>query len=189
VRDNILRLNEPTLKDLRMTLADYSLTAFTVLNGARIVAYFPQIVCVCRDRSGASSVSITTWVMFFSANLATVFYALTVTGDRLIAGVFALNAIACGVIFALILRKRMTHAWRDNDRPDPNHSRQMLASARLTLTALLARLRRAAEDRIAARHAGDRWTDAVERKINEEWRDYRCGRMHWSNLHQPGRDR
>ena len=36
-----------------MTLADYSVTAFTVLNGARIVAYLPQIVCVHRDRTGA----------------------------------------------------------------------------------------------------------------------------------------
>jgi hypothetical protein len=92
-----------------MTLADYSLTAFTVLNGARVMAYVPQIVCVCRDRAGASSVSMMTWGLFCSANLATVFYALTVTGDRIIAGVFTLNAIGCILILALILKKRISH--------------------------------------------------------------------------------
>jgi hypothetical protein len=70
-----------------MTLQDYSVTAFTVLNGARIVAYLPQIVCVHRDRAGVFSVSMMTWGMFFSANMATVFYTLAVVGDRIMAGV------------------------------------------------------------------------------------------------------
>jgi hypothetical protein len=159
-----------------MTLQDYSLAAFTVLNGARIVAYFPQIICVCRDRTGASSVSIMTWGMFCSANLATVFYALT-TGDPIIAGVFASNAIACTVILALIIRKRMTYAWSKSHGADQSHSQQMLASRQFTLAGLLARFRFTAEDRIAARHAGDRWSDAVEREINKDWRDYHCGRL------------
>jgi hypothetical protein len=88
-----------------MTLKDYSVTAFAVLNGARIVAYLPQIICVYRDRAGASSVSMMTWGIFFSANMATVFYALTVSGDHIVAGIFAANAAACIAIFALILRK------------------------------------------------------------------------------------
>jgi hypothetical protein len=92
-----------------MTLQDYSLTAFAVLNGARLVAYVPQILCVFRDQSGASSVSLMTWGLFCSANLATVIYALTVTGDRLIAGVFTLNTVGCVVVFALILKKRISH--------------------------------------------------------------------------------
>ena len=37
-----------------MTLADYSFAVFTVFSGARMVAYLPQIVCVHRDRTGAS---------------------------------------------------------------------------------------------------------------------------------------
>lgn len=159
-----------------MTLQDYSVTAFTVLNGARIVAYLPQMICVCRDRTGASSVSMMTWGMFCSANLATVFYALTVTEDRIIAGVFAFNAIACIVIFALILRKRLAYAWSGDHRELRRHPLQMFASFQSTIIALAASLRQRIEDRIAERHAGDRWSDAVERDINAQWRDYRCGR-------------
>src|SRR5262245_62000951 len=92
-----------------MTLAEYSLTAFTVLNGARLVAYVPQIVCVYRDRAGATSVSMMTWGMFFSANVATVFYALAAAGDSIVAAVFAINAVACITIFALIVKRRVAH--------------------------------------------------------------------------------
>ena len=41
-----------------MTLADYSMAAFALLNGGRIVAYMPQIMCVYRDRNGAGAVSL-----------------------------------------------------------------------------------------------------------------------------------
>jgi hypothetical protein len=159
-----------------MTIEDYSLTAFTVLNGGRIVAYLPQIICVCRDRTGASSVSMMTWGMFCSANLATVFYALTITGDKIIAGVFALNAIACTVIFALILRKRLAYALNKDRRAAQGHPQPLLASCRSAINALAATLRQRLEDRLAERHAGDRWSDSVEREINEQWRDYHCGR-------------
>jgi hypothetical protein len=158
-----------------MTLADYSVTAFTVLNGARIFAYLPQIVCVHRDRSGASSVSMMTWGMFFSANVATVVYALAVVGDRIMAGVFAANAAACIAIFGLILRKRIAHAWRDS-RTGGGPSALFPVSQAGRIGSLF-RLRRRMEDRIAARHAGDRWSDTVEREINRDWLNYRCGRL------------
>jgi hypothetical protein len=161
------------LKESPMTLADYSVTAFTILNGARIVAYLPQIVCVHRDRAGASSVSMMTWGMFFSANMATVFDALAVIGDRVMAGVFAANAVACVAIFALILRKRIAHAWRDS-RTDSN----IFLFGRSSIPGWLSRLHHRLEDRIAAQHAGDRWSDTVEREINKDWLDYRCGRRH-----------
>jgi hypothetical protein len=160
-----------------MTLEDYSLTAFTALNGARIVAYLPQIICVCRDRTGASSVSMMTWGMFCSANLATVFYALTVTGDRIIAVVFALNAIACTIIFALILRKRIAYALSSDRCAVQKYPQQLLASCRSAIKGFLARAHQRLEDRLAERHAGDRWSDSIERDINARWRDYRCGRQ------------
>jgi hypothetical protein len=159
-----------------MTMADYSVTAFTVLNGARIAAYLPQIMCLHRYRAGASSVSMMTWGMFFSANMATVFYALAVIGDRVMAVVFAANAVFCIAIFALILRKRIVHAWRDN-RTDGDGP-AAFSFGRPSITEWLSRLPHRAEDRIAARHAGDRWSDAVEREINKDWQDYRCGRLH-----------
>jgi hypothetical protein len=90
-----------------MTLADYSMTAFALLNGARIIAYLPQIICVYRDPNGAVAVSLFTWIMFTAANLATVSYALTVSGDLVVAGVFALNALSCLVIATLIAVRRI----------------------------------------------------------------------------------
>ena len=33
-----------------MTLAEYSMTAFALLNGGRVIAYMPQIVCIYRDQ-------------------------------------------------------------------------------------------------------------------------------------------
>ena len=90
-----------------MTLADYSMTAFALLNGGRAVAYFPQMIRVYRDPHGAAAVSLMTWALFAAANVATVCYALTVSNDRVVAIVFALNAVGCTAIAALTLIKRM----------------------------------------------------------------------------------
>jgi hypothetical protein len=86
-----------------MTLADYSMTAFALLNGGRPIAYMPQIMCVYRDRNGAEAVPLLTWAMFTAANLATVSYSLTVSNDPVIASVFALNAVCC---MAITCRRR-----------------------------------------------------------------------------------
>ncbi|TMJ01447.1 MAG: hypothetical protein E6G97_16330 [Alphaproteobacteria bacterium] len=90
-----------------MTLADYSMTAFALLNGGRVLAYMPQILCVYRCRNGAPAVSLTTWLMFTAANLATVSYAVTVSADLVVAGVFALNAAGCLAITALVAVRRI----------------------------------------------------------------------------------
>ena len=95
-----------------MTLADYSMTAFALLNGARVLAYMPQIICVYRDPNGAVAVSLLTWIMFTAANLATVSYALTVSHDLVIAGVFALNALGCLVIAMLIVVRRVARSMQ-----------------------------------------------------------------------------
>jgi len=90
-----------------MTLAEYSMTAFALLNGGRVIAYMPQIICVYRDPNGAVAVSLLTWSMFTAANLATVSYALTVSCDLVVAGVFALNALGCLIITMLIAMRRV----------------------------------------------------------------------------------
>ena len=90
-----------------MTLAEYSMTAFALLNGGRVIAYMPQIICVYRDPNGAVAVSLLTWIMFTAANLATVSYALTVSCDLVVAGVFALNALGCLIITMLIAMRRI----------------------------------------------------------------------------------
>lgn len=95
-----------------MTLAEYSLTAFAVLNGGRSVAYFPQLVRVYRDPHGAAAVSLLTWALFAAANVATVFYALAVSNDHVVAIVFALNAIGCLAIFGATALKRINDGRR-----------------------------------------------------------------------------
>ena len=93
-----------------MTLAEYSMTAFAVLNGGRAVAYFPQMIRVYRDPHGATAVSLVTWGLFAAANVATVSYALTVSHDPIMAFVFALNAIGCLAIVGLTTLKRSSVA-------------------------------------------------------------------------------
>jgi hypothetical protein len=90
-----------------MTLAEYSIGAFAVLNGLRVFAYIPQILCVHRDGNGAVAVSATTWSLFLAANIATVTYALAVSRDLLVAVVFSANALGCLSIVALIVMKRL----------------------------------------------------------------------------------
>jgi hypothetical protein len=95
-----------------MTLADYSMVAFALLNGGRTVAYFPQMIRVYRDPHGAAAVSLLTWVLFAAANIATAGYALTASNDRIMAIVFALNAICCLAIAGLTASKRIDVARR-----------------------------------------------------------------------------
>jgi hypothetical protein len=90
-----------------MTLADYSLLAFTLLNGARAIAYLPQIIRIHRDPHGAAAVSVSTWSLFAAANFATTWYALTVFSDNLTACVFAVNAAGCVGIAGLTALKRI----------------------------------------------------------------------------------
>jgi hypothetical protein len=90
-----------------MTLAEYSMMAFALLNGGRAVAYFPQMVRVYRDPNGAAAVSLVTWNLFAAANVATVCYALTVSYDLIVASVFAVNAAGCLMIAGLTALKRM----------------------------------------------------------------------------------
>lgn len=90
-----------------MTLAEYSLGAFAVLNAARLVAYFPQALRIYLDVNGARAVSIATWALFAAANLATVSYALTVVEDMLVATVFSLNSVGCLVIVGFTVWKRI----------------------------------------------------------------------------------
>jgi uncharacterized protein with PQ loop repeat len=92
-----------------MTLAEFSLTAFALLNGGRIIAYFPQIARVYRDRNGATAVSLMTWIIFTAANLATVSYALVISRDVIVAAIFALNAFGCLVIAVMTAVRRL--AW------------------------------------------------------------------------------
>jgi hypothetical protein len=105
-----------------MSLIDVSLTAFILLNGARAIAYLPQLVRIHRDPHGAAAVSISTWALFTAANAATAWYALVGFNDRLTAILFALNAAGCAGIVILTAMKRaasrQTQAGSDANEAD-----------------------------------------------------------------------
>lgn len=90
-----------------MTMAQYSVTLFALLNAARTVAYLPQIVRIYRDPNGAKAVSVMTWLLFASANVATVAYAVFVSGDWLVATIFCLNTVGSGVVALMTLARRL----------------------------------------------------------------------------------
>jgi hypothetical protein len=92
-----------------VSLVHSSLTIFVILNGARVIAYWPQIVRVYRDPGCATAVSPWTWIVFTGANIATVIYALAELGDVIMAAVFGANTIGCGAIAMLTTYKRCRH--------------------------------------------------------------------------------
>lgn len=93
-----------------MTLAEYSMTAFALLNGGRAFAYIPQMIRVYRDPHRAAAVSVTTWTLFTAANVATIFYAVTVYRDFVMASIFGLNALGCSLIVGMILIRRVSRS-------------------------------------------------------------------------------
>jgi len=92
-----------------MTLADVTLTAFTLCNSLRVVAYFPQIARAARDRSGAEAISFGTWGLFLVSHASATAYALVNQGDWAMASVFTGNAIGCGAILLIAAWKRSRH--------------------------------------------------------------------------------
>jgi hypothetical protein len=95
-----------------MTVAECAMAAFALLNSGRALAYVPQIVRVYRDPNGAAAVSLVTWVLFASSNLATAVYAHAVYSDAIMAMVFALNTLACLLVVVLTAMKRWTFVLR-----------------------------------------------------------------------------
>ena len=49
-----------------MSIEGALLVAFTIFNGLQIVAYVPQIVCVARDRNGATAIAYSTWAIWLA---------------------------------------------------------------------------------------------------------------------------
>jgi hypothetical protein len=92
-----------------MTIADITLTAFTLCNSLRVVAYVPQIARAARDRSGAQAISFATWGLFLVSHASAAAYALVNNSDWTMASVFLGNAVGCGVIVLITAWKRCRH--------------------------------------------------------------------------------
>ena len=124
-----------------MTMVDYLIGLFAMLNVARVIAYVPQIVCIWRDRNGAAAVSVTTWALFAASHLATAVYAW---GDWLLVAVFISNTLGCTAIAGLALRKRWllrrgAAVLGDRAGPAPPPSRPVAVVLAIHRGALLSR--------------------------------------------------
>ena len=95
-----------------MTIADITLTAFTLCNSLRVVAYLPQIAKAACDRSGAEAISFGTWGLFLVSHASATAYAIVNKQDWTMASVFLGNAIGCGAILLIAAWKRSRHRRR-----------------------------------------------------------------------------
>ena len=86
-----------------MTIADITLTAFTLCNSLRLVAYVPQIAKAARNRSGAEAVSFGTWGLFLVSHVSAMAYALVNKADWTMASIFLGNAIGCGAVLLIAI--------------------------------------------------------------------------------------
>jgi hypothetical protein len=92
-----------------MTLADITLTAFTLCNSLRVVAYVPQFIRAARDHSGAQAISFGTWGLFLVSHASATAYAIVNKQDWTMAMVFLGNAMGCTAILLIAALKRFRH--------------------------------------------------------------------------------
>ena len=114
-----------------MSSVQLAAIVFAACNGARVVAYFPQIIRVARDHDGAKGLSCLTWAGFAASNLSTVVYALVVVPDSKMAAVFSVNAAFCLAIVSLTLWKRFSVRQLQRGRPSWPKRRPRAKFARL----------------------------------------------------------
>jgi hypothetical protein len=85
---------------------ELAISFFTICNILRLVAYFPQLMCVIRDRRGAAAVSCWSWLLFSLANGSTAVYAGCVLHDRVMMVIFVANTLASSAILVVTLVRR-----------------------------------------------------------------------------------
>jgi hypothetical protein len=105
-----------------MASAEIILAAFTVFNALQIVSYIPQIVCVVRDRHGASAIAYSTWIIWLAGSAATTAYALVNIWDIWLAAVNAVHTLCCLAILVLTAWKRARLREREWTSSRPGHS-------------------------------------------------------------------
>ena len=89
-----------------LTAAEVVILIFAVTNGFRVVAYFPQIIRLARDQSGAAAVSCITWVLFLVSHISTAAYAGLILAELWMMIIFTANAACSLVIVILTLARR-----------------------------------------------------------------------------------
>lgn len=86
--------------------AEIVLAAFTIANALQIVSYVPQIVCVARDRNGATAIAYSTWLIWLAGSAATAAYAMVNIWDVWLAAVNVVHSVCCVAVIALTAWKR-----------------------------------------------------------------------------------
>lgn len=86
----------------------YGLVAWVYLltNGARVVAYVPQIHAVWRCADGAASISLLSWGTWTLSHIAALLYGLLVLHDVPFVLVTSLHLAGCGTVTWIALRRR-----------------------------------------------------------------------------------
>lgn len=110
-------------EDDGMIIEEITLTAFTLCNSLRVVAYLPQITKGARDNSGAQAVSFGTWGLFLASHAPATVYALVNKNDWAMAWVFLGNAVGCGGVLLIAAWKRSRHRQRMTEQAEHDADR------------------------------------------------------------------
>lgn len=89
-----------------MSAPELALAIFTMMNSARVLAYFPQFMRILHYREGAHAISCTTWLLFALSHLSTVIYAIFAVYDLRMAAIFTANLLCCLLVLGVTVYKR-----------------------------------------------------------------------------------
>lgn len=100
-------------------MVDLNLDVLALLFGAfnilRLISYFPQIMVLANDDTGARAISLSCWSIWVGANASTSLYAWIRAGDLALAAVSGFNAFCCLVVLVLAISKRWSQQIAHED--------------------------------------------------------------------------
>jgi hypothetical protein len=75
-------------------------------NALRLASYAPQMILIARDRDGARTISVSSWLIWTGANATTALYAWVRLADAPLTLLNAFNMACCVTVLGLVLYKR-----------------------------------------------------------------------------------
>ena len=85
---------------------DFLTLTYGFFNMLRLMSYAPQLVLLAQDKSGAKSISVSSWLIWTGANLTTAVYAWVRLADVPLSLLNAFNTGCCATMLALLIYKR-----------------------------------------------------------------------------------
>jgi fumarate reductase subunit D len=92
-----------------MLVSEATWLVFAAFSCLRTISYVPQIVCIAKDRNGASAISYPTWLLWTGAHASTGLYAAMNLNDVWLAVASSIYALCCIVVIVLTAFKRLAH--------------------------------------------------------------------------------